>query len=176
MKKGELNDKSILRVARIQAVQSATTAFVEVEHDTQLSIERGVIWQIHGVEFGLNIAGTVTLDYSISANTIEFLQFQLTKESQDDMTTLQDPAMICKYTQSLCRSAAIGTDTGPLYFKLESPYVRNFPIPIPYAAQNIYFSFDASAPSALTVQCRIFYTLMTVSDKYFFRVAQSLLS
>jgi len=174
-KKADLRETDMLRIARIVAAQSAAAAFVQTEHDTQLSIERGYIWLINMIEFGMNLTSQ-KFDIDIAANTVECNQFQVTRESQSAIINLNDTAMICNHQEQLVRSPAIGTDAGPLYFQGQSPIRIYFPIPYPYAGQNIYFSFDSSRGSALTVVARIFYTVKNVSDKYFFRVAQSLLS
>jgi len=176
MKKASgLKEEEMLRVARIVAVQSAAAAYVETEHDTQLSIERGIIWLIQMVEFGLNMTAA-RFDKSIVADSIEHNQYQLTRESQAAITNLNDTAIICNHQEQLVRSAAIGTEAGPLWYQSQSPVRMTFPIPYPFAGQNIYLGFDSAHISALTVTARILYTVRTVSDKYFFRVAQSLLS
>lgn len=171
-----VKDDEILHVARITAVQSAAAAFAETEHDTQLSVERGYIWMITMVEFGFNIFSTSPYD-AVAAGTTERHIFQVTKESQSAGVGMNDASLVCNAMQLINRDAAIGTDAGPLYYQFRFPYIRDFSSnPIPYAAQNIYFGFDSTNAAALTVNCRIFYYLRHVSDKYFFRVAQSLLS
>jgi len=174
-KRADLRETDMLRIARIMAVQSAAAAFAQTEHDTQLSIERGYIWLINMIEFGVSLlAGK--FDPGITVNDVEFNQFQITRESQSEIVNLNDTAVVCNHQEQLVRASAIGTDAGPLYFQQQSPIRIHFPIPYPYAGQNIYFGFDSSRSSAVTVTARIFYTVKNVSDKYFFRVAQSLLS
>lgn len=176
VKKSDLKEVDMLRIARIVAVQSAAAAYVQTEHDSQLSIERGIIWMIHMVEFGLNLSSVTLFDSDIAAGASEQNLYQITRESQAAIVSLNDTAVICNHQEQLVRSAAIGTDAGPLYFQAKRPVRISFPVPYPFAGQNIYFGFDSTNASALTVTARIFYTVKTVSDKYFFRVAQSLLS
>jgi len=174
-KKSDLRETDMLRIARIQAVQSAAAAYVQTEHDTQLSIERGIIWLIHQIEFGTALSNNL-FDRDIAADGVEFNQWQITRESKSSIVNLNDTALISNHQEQLCRSTAIGTDAGPLYFQTSRPLRISFTIPYPFAGQNIYFGFDSSASFAMTVVARIFYTVKNVSDKYFFRVAQSLLS
>jgi len=174
-KKSDLKDDQMLRIARIVAIQSAAGAYVEVEHDTQLSIERGVIWQIHAIEFGSNLI-VDTFDFTIAQNQAEWNKFQITRESCSETVNLNDSSLVTNFQEQLVRSVTIGTDAGPLWYYLERPKRIVYPVPYPFAGQNIYFGFDSTNDAALTVTARIFYTTKTVTDKYFFRVAQSLLS
>ncbi len=166
-----LTDEEIVRVARVKATQGAAAAFVEIALDTQLSIERGVIWLIHFVEFWC--------DYKVlddpAQDSFETEMFQVTRDSKSSMIMLDDADLVCMRTWMIKRAATIGTDTGPMWAYGGAPYVRQFPKPIPYAAQNIYFGYQSSNAAIKIGYCRIGYSIRTVGDKFFFRVAQALI-
>lgn len=169
----DLDDTEILRIARIRVQESAASTFTQVSLDTQLSVERGVIWMIHFVEFDFQ---TINLLTEVAAAGQEDITAQLTRESKTALITNADTDMIQKQQLEMGRSAAIGTDAGPLWYARKTVERVNFPIAMPFAAANIHAGIlgtDAGSPH--TVDFRIGYTIREVTDKFFFRVAQALI-
>jgi len=167
-----LKDEEVVRIARGKVQESAASTFTQMTIDTQLSIERGVIWMIHGVEF--HIPNPLDLN-EVAVDAREYIQLQLTRESQTSIITPDNPDLIQPYHLQINRSAAVGTDAGPLWFVTEFPKKFIYHKPLPYANQNMYFGMIGTAGVAYTSYVRVSYTIRTVSDKYFFRVAQALL-
>lgn len=166
-----LSDEEIIRVTRVQATQPAPTTFIQAEMDTQLSIERGVIWLIHFVEFFCDM--TAVSDPAAAGSEKE--QYQITRDTKNGIVPLNDADVVVQHNWMIKRSATIGTDAGPMWAYGYNPWVRNFPRPLPYAAQNIYFGYQSTHSSAKTAYCRVGYSIRKVSDQFFFRVAQALL-
>lgn len=167
-----LKDEEIVRVLKAEATQASGGAFGETEIDTQLSIERGIIWLIHAIEFYF----TPHELHEVAADAAETMSLQVTRETQTAMLDYDQADLLCKHEVSIQRSAAIGTDAGPLWTFHETPKVFNYVPPLPYAAQNIYFGIISTSSSILeNAFLRVRYTVRSVSDKYFFRVAQALL-
>ena len=168
----KLDDQSILRIARGRVTESAAATFTELEIDTQLSIERGIIWMVEWVEF--DFANLDAL-MEVAAGLSETIQVQLTKTTQTGIANRNDPDIIQFLAIRAARSAAIGTDAGPLWSVFESIKRFNFMTPFPVASQTIFMSILGSDASAVhTVSVRIGYTIKEVTDKFFFRVAQAL--
>lgn len=167
----KLTDEDVIRIARISATQGAAAAYVETEHDTQLSIERGVIWLIHGIEF----EAPPSLDDAAQGDT-EVEHFHIAKASDTAIMQINDPNLIASYKYILKRWATIGTDAGPAIVSFDQIKRITFPSPIPFASQNIYFAYQSTQAAAKTAYARILYSLGAVSDAYFYRVAQALIS
>lgn len=168
----QLADYDVLRIARIRASESAASTFTQTEFDTQLSIERGVIWLIHFIEFNISQLGLFS---EVGAGGGEDIQMQITKTSQSAILSGNNADIIQQHRLGLVRGAAIGTDAGPLYYFFDSIKRFDYHVPIPYAAANLYFGIlGTDAGSAHTVDARIGYTIAEVSDEFFFRVAQAL--
>jgi hypothetical protein len=167
----ELKEEEIVRISKVSALQTGAGLFAQTELDTHLSIERGVIWLIHFVEFWCDYTD---MD-DVAAGASETETFQLTRDTKANMIVMTDADLVCNHTWMIYRAATIGTDAGPMYAYGSAPYVRDFPRPIPYAAQNIYLGYQSSNGTVKTGYCRIGYSIRTVGDKYFFRVAQALL-
>jgi hypothetical protein len=170
----DLTDTEILRIARGRVQESAASTFTQIALDTQLSVERGVIWMINFIEFDFQ---TLNLLSEVAAAGQEDITAQVTRESKTSLITNADTDMIQKQQFEIGRSAAIGTDAGPLWFASDTIRRFDFPVPIPYAAANIFFGIlgtDAGSPH--TVDFRIGYTIREVTDKFFFRVAQALIA
>lgn len=171
MAKKSITDSEVLRMARVSVTETAAATFTQQELDTQLSVERGVIWQIHFVEFFLN---GLSLLREVAANAQESIDIQLTRTTQTGIVGLTDPDVLIREAYMLSRSAAIGTDAGPLYFYSTLLKRYEFKLPIPVASQSLFLGILGTAASAHTVSCRIGYNIEHVSDEYFFRVAQAL--
>lgn len=167
-----LTDEEVVRFARISLTESAAATYTENGFDTQLSIERGVIWLIHAVDY--QVPPGLPL-YAVPASDTDTIRAQITRESQTSIQTIVDSDVIDFYQISIGRSAAIGTDAGPLTILTQFPVQHVFPIPIPFAAQQIYFGMVASLAIAASILIRVHYTIRSVSDAYFYRVAQALI-
>jgi len=166
-----LTDEAILRFFRFSVVETAAATFTEQGLDTQLSIERGVIWLIHFIEF--EVLGA-TLDDPGAASSEEF-QVQLTRETKPTIVGYDDADLIEKYQLQIDRATAIGTDAGPLYKVTESPKMIRYVPAIPFAASTLFVGVAGTSGSAGTYRGRVGYTIRTVSDKFFFRVASALI-
>jgi len=168
----KLTDDDILRIARGSVTESAAATFTQLEIDTNLSVERGVIWLVHFIEF---ITQDLLFLNEVAASGSEALDCQLTKQTQTAILRGNDPDLIQSHCQRVSRSAAIGTDTGPLYFKTFAEKRFDFPMAVPVASQSLFLGIIGTDASGVhRVDIRIGYSLRAVSDKFFFRVAQAL--
>lgn len=172
MAKKAIDSSMINRFARFYVAESAAATFTQISMDTQLSIDRGFIWMIHSVEMSINV---VNLDDALAAGN-EYLQCQVTRESKDELLQLNDADLLCFKQKTVKRYAAIGTDAGPVCFLDQQPDIQKFDPPLPFAGQNIFIGVMGSAAAAKSVYGRIGYTLKKVSDKFFFEIAQALVS
>lgn len=169
----DLKDEEILRIARARVTESAAATYTEVSLDTQLSVERGIIWMINFIEFNFSNLELLT---EVAAATSEFIAAQVTRESQAALIAGNDVDLLQRSSFLVGRSAAIGTDAGPLWFGTDTVRRVDFPVALPFAASNIHFGIQGTdAASVHTVDIRIGYTIREVSDKFFFRVAQALI-
>lgn len=168
----DLKDDEVLRFLRFSVTESAAATFTEQEYDTQLSIDRGLIWLIHWAEIQIN----VNIIEQPAASTTEAMYVQITRESQSAILSVSDADVIVYADKMKDRGAAVGTDAGPAMFLDKVPDKFDFSPPLPYAAQNIYVGIKSTAAAAKTIHGRIAYTLRRVSDKFFYRVAQALIS
>lgn len=168
----DLSDEEVLRIARMRVTESAAATFTQSNIDTQLSVERGVIWMIHFIEFDFETAGLLG---EVAAGTVEDVECQITRESKTGMILSDNADIIQRRKIILSRSAAIGTDAGPLSFITPTVLRVDYPIPLPYASQSIFMGVLGTAATPHTIAARIGYTVREVSDKFFFRIAQALL-
>ena len=166
-----LTDEKILRFMRFTVTESAAGTFTEVGFDTQLSIERGVIWMVHFAEFEA-LAGNID---DPAQNAVESSTIQLTRETKTAIVDYNDADVVEQFRLQWQRGATIGTDAGPMWNMVKSPDKYNFSPPIPYAASSLFVGVQGSAGSAQTFRGRVGYTIMSVSDKFFFRVAAALI-
>ena len=169
----DIKESDILRFLRFSVVESAAATFTESEFDTQLSVYAGFIWMIAFMEIDGMTASSID-DAAQGAN--EELNVQITRESKSALVNYNDSDLIEKVRVETERYATIGTDAGPVVLLTQSPIIITYPIPLPYAGQSIYIGVQSTAGAAKTVRGRIGYTIKKVSDKFFFRVAQSLLT
>lgn len=168
----KITDDDVQRVARSAVDESAANTFTQIEIDTQLSIERGVVWLIDRVEMHFD---TLDLMNELIAGGNEVVEMQLTRESKTAIVQPHDADSLQYRKSMLSRSAAIGTDAGPLYFGNEEPRVFKYDVPLIYAGQSIFVSiFGTDSANAHRGSIKIFYRIASVSDKFFFRVAQAL--
>lgn len=165
----DLNDDQIRRYLRFSVL--GATAFTQNSYDTQLSIERGVIWLIHQIE-----CWTITARELPAASATEYWTGQITRESKAALIGFSDTDLVDMFDERIVRSAAIGTDAGPAWAFISGPLIHMFNPPIPYAASNIYVAAQSTFGSGVDFLGRIAYTLITVSDKFFYRVATALIA
>lgn len=169
----DLSDEEIIRIGRMRITETGASTFTQTSLDTQLSVERGVIWMIHFIEFDFE---TVDLLSEVAAGGVESIEAQITRESKTGPIRSNDADIVQRRKLTLTRSAAIGTDAGPLYAAFQNILRVEYPIPLPYASQSIFLGIlGTDAGTAHTIAARIGYTVREVSDKFFFRVAQALL-
>lgn len=173
-KKGSTSDLVVVRMARGRVTESAGTVFTEIEVDTQLSADRGLIWLIHWIEFEFE---RLELLDAVAQGDLEEVFAQITKSTQTAIINLDDPDLVQKKTYQLARAATIGTDAGPISFLTESVSRVHYPIPVPYAGQGIFVGLQGTeAGGTHTLAVRIGYTLKEVDDRTFYRIAQALVS
>lgn len=168
-----LKDEEIVRVAKGKVIMSAAATYTEVEIDTQLSIERGVIWLIAALEIFVDSLPSKIVE--VGAEGGEKVQVHVARESKTAILDPDDADVLIRHDHQLSRSAAIGTDAGPLWVLTTQPNVFHYTPPLPYAAMSLYFGVNSTSATAVTAYLRARYTIRSVSDKYFFRVAQALL-
>lgn len=171
-RKKDLIDEDIIRMARTNVNETSAGTYTENEITTQLSVERGVIWLIHWIEFYVDNPNIMR---EVAADASERFQMQVTRESKSAIIEASDSDMIQKCLLEYVRAPAIGTDAGPIAYLVEQPRRIDYRLPLPYASQSIFCGLKASGAST-GGQCdfRIGYTVQEVSDKFFFRVAQAL--
>lgn len=168
----KLTDEEVLRIARLRVTETAAATYTQGSIDTQLSVERGVIWMIHFIEFQF---GSVIGLAGVGANAVEDYKCQVTRESKEGMLQGSDADVIQQYRLQMIRSAAIGTDVGPLYSIVDLTRRFDYQVPIPYASQSLFASLVTTHTAAQVVDVRVGYTIKEVDDQFFFRVAQALL-
>lgn len=168
----DLRDDEILRFLRFEVTESAAATYTQKTIDTQLSIDRSIIWMIHSVDvFGIN---SMNLEDS-AQNASESMNLQITRESKSSIIEYDDADLVERFQYAVKRYATIGTDTGPVCIPAVDPLKCVFPIPIAYAAQNIHVGIQTSHATPQVIRGRIGYTLRKVSDKFFYRVASALI-
>lgn len=168
----DLRDDEIIRFLRFNVSESAPSTFTQQSFDTQLSIDRGLIWMIAWIEYTLALQD---ID-DPAQDAMEILSMHVARESKTSILGLHDADCIFRASIVKDRFATIGTEAGPVVNVDQYPRMRVFPIPLPYAAQDIHIGILGSAAAAKTVTGRIAYILRRVSDKFFYRVAQTLIS
>ncbi len=173
MTKRELTDEEIVRFLRFSVVESGVATFTQQAFDTQLSIERGVIWLIHAIDWQMLPNGRVGGDPAASG--YEVMSAQITRETQTGIIQISDPDCIDRFSDVVERSAAVGTDAGPMLYQRQWPLQHQFLIPVPFAAQQIYVGVVTTFTAVGTIHGRIHYTIKDVPEAYFYRVAHALI-
>ncbi len=169
-----LKDDEVVRILRHRCIQGSADAFKECEIETQLSIERSIVWMIHSIEFDFENISQMS---PVAANDERWMAQQVTRESKSAIVNSDDTDLLQKSKIQVARSAAIGTDAGPLWVGNDTIRTIHYPKPILYAGSKIFWSVDTeNFTAAIYMGLRIFYTIARVDDKQFFRVASSLLS
>jgi len=148
----------------LTATLSETTAatFKELEIDTNLSAERGVMMEIHSVEIGTELLTEV------GAAASETMGFHLARESKTALLSINDKDVVIANVVEIARSAAIGTDAGPLQIFFDRYQRFDFALPIPYVKPSIFLGVQGSDASGFTgVHIRIGYTLREIDREDF---------
>lgn len=167
----DLKDSEILRFLRFSVTESAAATFTQTSIDTNLSVDRGVIWLIHFIEMGLD---PEYID-DPAQNATETFKIQVTRESKTAILSYNDADLIEMGIASKDRVATIGTEAGPSIQYAISPHMFKYQPAIPYAAGTIYVGVQSTSSAAKTGVGRIGYTIRHVSDKFFYRVASALI-
>ena len=145
--------------------ESTAATFRELEVDTNLSAERGVMMEIHSLEIA-RIGGELLTE--IAAGASETAGFHLARESKTSLLSINDKDVIIADIVELARSAAIGTDAGPLYYMFNRYQRYDFALPIPYVKPSIFFGVQGSDASGFTgANFRIGYTLREINREDF---------
>ena len=160
-----------LNFLRFTVDESAAATFTQQELDTNLSAERGVLMEIHSIEFEFLDS---ILMREVAAGASEQIICQITRESKSANATLNDADVIAKAWHQISRSAAIGTDAGPLYFTPDSMIKIDFPLPIPYVKPSIFVGIVATIATATRVRGRIGYTIRDIARDEFLELLVAL--
>lgn len=164
--------EEILRMFRFSVTESAAGTFTQTSYGTNLSLERGVIWEVHFIDFEI-LPSTIDTP---AAGADEQTQVQITRESKSALVNLDDADLIALVIAEVSRSSAIGTDAGPLWKYWLNPLRFNFNPPLLYGAANIYCAIKSTSGTARTGRGRVGYTLRSVTDKMFYQIATALLN
>lgn len=145
--------------------ESVAGTFRELEIDTNLSAERGVMMEIHSVEIAR--IGTELL-MEVGAGASETMGFHLARESKTSLLSINDKDVIIANVVEIARSAAIGTDAGPAYIFFDRYQRFDFVMPIPYVKPSIFFAVQGSDATGFTgANFRIGYTLREIDREDF---------
>jgi hypothetical protein len=156
---------------RFNALESAAATFTEFELDTNLSAERGVMMEIHSIELSFD---DLAYYREIAAGGSEQCAFQVTRTSQTTMVDLNNADCVAKFERETTRSAAIGTDAGPLWVTFDKQVSLWFPRPIPYVKPSIFVAVASTFASAANVAGRIGYTLREIDRSEFLELLVAL--
>ena len=161
-----------LNFLRFDVEESAAATYTEKELDTNLSAERGVLMEIHSIE--LYNRDNVNLS-EVAAGAAETISFHVSRESKTAVSLLSDSDTVHLQQISLIRSAAIGTDAGPLYWKEDHVTRVLFPMPIPYVKPSILVAITGTDASAVSrISGRIGYTLRDIDREEFLELLVAL--
>src|SRR3990167_5603558 len=160
-----------LNFLRFKVTESAAATFTQLEIDTNLSAERGVMMEIHSVEFDFD---SVNLVRECAANATEQWLAQLTRETKTAAAELNDSDVIARTMLQMTRSAAIGTDAGPLWSFYDRTVRIDFPLPIPYVKPSLFAGVLGTGAIAGSVFGRIGYTLREIDREDFLELLVAL--
>lgn len=161
-----------LNFIRFSVTESAAATFTQVEVDTNLSAERGVMMEIHSVDVDCQ---NLNLFDEVPAGGQESLRVQITRESKTALTSFNDADCLFKTNPEVIRSAAIGTDAGPLWFYANKVISVYFPLSMPYVKPSIFVGIQGTdAASTHTVTGRIGYTLREIEREDFLELLVAL--
>src|SRR5574337_2030568 len=148
---GKKNDFSIrgdfLNFLTGSIVETVAATYKEVEVDTNLSAERGVMMEIHSIEFDL-IGGELLAE--VAAGASETMGIIVARESQSGMINLSNRDCIYHNVMEISRAPTIGTDAGPLYYIFDRYKKVEFAMPIPYVKPSIFVGVQGSDATGFT--------------------------
>lgn len=172
MAKTSVNIRSnFMNFLRFTLDETGAATFSQKELDTNLSAERGVMMNIHSIEVFFNNLDKFN---EIAASSTETTSFQVTRESKTAIIRQDDSDLIFLADKQVVRTAAIGTDAGPLWMLYDRVYVQNFPLPIPYVKPSIFVGLQATGAAGTTVKGRIGYTLQDIDRDQFLELLVAL--
>ena len=161
-----------LNYLRFSLTESAASTYTELEIDTNLSAERGVMMNIHSIEvYNEDLVNVL----EVAQSSVEGIAWHLARESKTAVTPINDADVIAFQNTILFRAPTIGTDAGPLWFLSELVSKVDFALPIPYVKPSIFVAvqgMDASATSRL--KGRIGYTLEEIDRTEFIELLVAL--
>ena len=156
---------------RVRASQSINNTYGEVTISTNLSIDRGYIWLIRRILFYWD-----TELEDAAQNAEEGYTFQITRESKAAcLTTLNSADLIALHRYVCVRAATIGTDVGPMWWITQKPLIVEFPTPLAFAGNNLYFGVLSQIGTAVIYSTEIQFTLQKVKEGDYLRIASALL-
>ena|SRR3990170_1392426 len=139
-------------------VTGLTTAFAQATILTGLSIERSLIILIHRIEWF--VPAVHGGDGNVAA--------QITRTSQTAILTVNNPLVVAPYINHM------DFTTSGQIFK-EMPKGEIYVVPIPIASPALYFGVTPSAtPTPDSARVRIGYTVKSVAEKDFFKLAAAI--
>lgn len=162
-----------LNFLRFTVTESAAGTFTQTELDTNLSAERGVMMEIHSLEIESS-TNQFTLLKEVAAGSNEDIRLQLTRDSKAAIIGLNDADCVALLKKEVTRSAAIGTDAGPLWIYDSLIWKIDFALPIPYVKPSIFVGIQSSLASAGTMVGRIGYTLRDIDRETFLELLVAL--
>lgn len=166
-----LKEEDILRFLRFSVTESAAATFTQNEYQTNLSLERGMLAAIYTFEIEIPPSSIETP----AASGTETLSVQITRESKTALVNFNDSDVLIKVVAQASRGAAIGTDAGPVVMFLTNPQRFDYRPPILFAGESVFVGIQSTNAAAQTIRGRIGYSLISVPEKMYFRVANSLL-
>lgn len=172
MAKGSVGRSDYLSSLRFDVLQTAASTYIEDEIDTNLSAERGVMMEIHSIDcYFENMDHMV----EVAVNNEEHVEMHVARKSKSAIARYSDSDVIAKLGFMVGRSAAIGTDAGPLFYHTPLGFTVYFPVPIPYVKPSIFVGLNASdATEAHRITGRINYTLREIDRARFLELLVAL--
>lgn len=162
-----------LNFLRFSVTESAAGTFTQVELDTNLSAERGVMMEIHSIELE-SATNQFTLLKEVAAASNEDIRLQVTRDSKTAMVNLNDADCLALFKKEITRSAAIGTDSGPLWIYDDLVHKIDFALPLPYVKPSIFVGIQSSVATLGTMAGRIGYTLRDIDREDFLELLVAL--
>lgn len=160
-----------LNFLRAKVTESAAATFTQLEVDTNLSAERGVMMEIHSIEIDFE---TWNLLREVAAAATEQVHVQVTRETKSATAELNDSDVLARVMKQITRSAAIGTDAGPLWVETDRMVRLDFPLPIPYVKPSIFIGILGTHATPATAYVRIGYTLREIDREDFLELLVAL--
>ena len=161
-----------LNYLRFSLAESAAATYTELELDTNLSAERGVMMKIHSIEvYNEQLVNVL----EVAQSSTEGIAWHVAREGKSIVTPLNDADVIAFQNTLLFRAATIGTDAGPLWFLQELVSKIDFALPIPYVKPSIFIAVQGTDATATAgIKGRIGYTLEEIDRTEFIELLVAL--